>query len=171
MQSCQLSKMKDYVIIANMKTKHLYLISILLILDQLTKVVISTNMELYQSIPVIENFFSITYVQNTGAAWSILEGNMMFFYIITIVAVVLMVTYYKSNECDVISEWGIALMLGGTLGNFLDRLRLQYVVDFLDFIIFGYDFPVFNVADICLCIGVGVMILSFVLEGVKKNEA
>ena len=96
---------------------------------------------------------------------------MIFFYMISLVAIVMMYSYYKSGECDMIGEWGIAMMLGGTLGNFLDRLRLQYVVDFLDFIIFGYDFPVFNVADICLCVGVGLMILSFILEGVKKNEA
>ena len=154
-----------------MKQKHLLLIFILVIFDQITKTVIDSTMHLWQSIPVIENFFSITYVQNTGAAWSILEGNMMFFYMISMVAIVLMVIFYKSNECDAISEWGIALMLGGTLGNFLDRLRLQYVIDFLDFIIFGYDFPVFNVADICLCVGVGVLILSFILESVRKNEA
>lgn len=162
--------MIGYDIIRCMKVKHLYLISILLILDQLTKFMIDANMKLYQSISVIENFFAITYVRNTGAAWSILEGNMMFFYMITIVAIVLMVTFYKSSECDWISEWGIAMMLGGTLGNFLDRLRLQYVIDFLDFNIFGYDFPVFNVADICLCLGVGIIILSFLLEGVRKNE-
>ena len=153
-----------------MKVKHLYLISIMLILDQLSKVLIDAKMSLYQSISIIENFFSITYVRNTGAAWSILEGNMMFFYMITIVAIVCMVYFYKSNESDWLSEWGIAMMLGGTLGNFLDRLRLQYVIDFLDFNIFGYDFPVFNIADICLCVGVGILLLSFVLEGVRKNE-
>ena len=153
-----------------MKVKHLYLISIMLILDQLSKVLIDAKMSLYQSVSIIENFFSITYVRNTGAAWSILEGNMMFFYMITIVAIVCMVYFYKSNECDWLSEWGIAMMLGGTLGNFLDRLRLQYVIDFLDFNIFGYDFPVFNVADVCLCVGVGIVILSFMLEGGKKNE-
>ena len=128
-------------------------------------------MKLHDSIEVIENFFSITYVQNTGAAWSILEGSMIFFYFITIIAVVCMLAFYKSSDCDEISAWGVALMLGGTIGNFLDRLRLQYVVDFLDFIIFGYDFPEFNVADIALCVGVGVIILSFILEGVRKNEA
>jgi signal peptidase II len=154
-----------------MKQKHLLLVFILVIFDQITKTVISSTMNLWQSISVIENFFSITYVQNTGAAWSMLEGNMLFFYMITIVAIVIMVTFYKSGECDAISEWGIALMLGGTLGNFLDRIRLQYVVDFLDFIIFGYDFPVFNVADICLCVGVGVLILSFVLESVREKKS
>ena len=156
---------------SNMKTKHTRLFIIILLIDQITKLMISSNMELYDSIPVIKDFFWITHVQNTGAAWSILEGNMIFFYFITILALVGMYMFYKSSECDEISAWGIAMMVGGTLGNFLDRLRLQYVVDFLDFNIFGYDFPVFNVADIALCVGVGVIILSFILEGVRKNEA
>lgn len=155
----------------HMKTKHTILFIFILLFDQITKLIISSNMNLHDSIEVIENFFSITYVQNTGAAWSILEGSMIFFYFITIIAVVCMLAFYKSSDCDEISAWGVALMLGGTIGNFLDRLRLQYVVDFLDFIIFGYDFPVFNVADIALCVGVGVIILSFILEGVRKNEA
>lgn len=155
----------------HMKTKHTILFIFILLFDQITKLIISSNMKLHDSIEVIENFFSITYVQNTGAAWSILEGSMIFFYFITIIAVVCMLAFYKSSDCDEISAWGVALMLGGTIGNFLDRLRLQYVVDFLDFIIFGYDFPVFNVADIALCVGVGVIILSFILEGVRKNEA
>lgn len=155
----------------HMKTKHTILFIFILLFDQITKLIISSSMNLHDSISVIENFFSITYVQNTGAAWSILEGSMIFFYFITIIAVVCMLAFYKSSDCDEISAWGVALMLGGTIGNFLDRLRLQYVVDFLDFIIFGYDFPVFNVADIALCVGVGVIILSFILEGVRKNEA
>ena len=155
----------------SMKTKHTILFIFILLFDQITKLIISSNMNLHDSIEVIENFFSITYVQNTGAAWSILEGSMIFFYFITIIAVVCMLAFYKSSDCDEISAWGVALMLGGTIGNFLDRIRLQYVVDFLDFIIFGYDFPVFNVADIALCVGVGVIILSFILEGVRKNEA
>ena len=151
----------------HMKTKHTILFIFILLFDQITKLIISSNMKLHDSIEVIENFFSITYVQNTGAAWSILEGSMIFFYFITIIAVVCMLAFYKSSDCDEISAWGVALMLGGTIGNFLDRLRLQYVVDFLDFIIFGYDFPVFTVADIALCVGVGVIIFSFILEGVR----
>ena len=163
--------LNDCDIIIHMKTKHTILFIGILLLDQITKLFISSNMNLYDSIPVIENFFSITYVQNTGAAWSMLEGNMIFFYFISILAIVCMLAFYKSSDCDEISAWGIALMMGGTFGNFLDRLRLQYVVDFLDFIIFGYDFPVFNVADIALCVGVGVILLAFLLEGLRKNEA
>lgn len=170
MKTSELFNLNHCVIISFMKNKHMILITIILIFDQMTKLLISSNMNLYDSIPVIENFFSITYVQNTGAAWSMLEGNMMFFYFITFIAIFLMMKFYKSSDCDEISAWGIAMMLGGTIGNFVDRIRLQYVVDFLDFNIFGYDFPVFNVADIALCIGVAVVVLSVLLEG-GKNEA
>lgn len=152
-----------------MKQKHWMILFLILILDQITKIAVATNMNLHESIPIISGFFSLTYVQNTGAAWSMLQGNMIFFYLITMVAIVVMITFYRSQESTNLSRLGIVLMLGGTLGNFLDRIRLQYVVDFFDFIIFGYDFPIFNVADIFLCIGVGVLILSFLLEGDKRE--
>lgn len=157
------------VIMKNMKTKHLIILIGTVLLDQFTKFLITMNFDLYDSIEVIPGFFNLTYVQNTGAAWSILEGNMVFFYLITIVALFLMVGFYKSNESNELSKWGIVLMIGGTLGNFLDRLRLQYVVDFFDFNIFGYDFPVFNIADSFLCIGVAVLLVAFILEEVSKK--
>lgn len=157
---------------SSMKRKHIVAFILILVLDQLTKIAISSNLQLFESIDVISGFFSITYVRNTGAAWSIMEGgSMVIFYLITIVALVIMISYYRSVECDDLGRWGLVMMMGGTLGNFLDRLRLQYVVDFFAFNIFGYDFPVFNVADIFLCLGVGVLVLSFILEGVKKHEA
>ncbi len=155
----------------NMKQKHLLILILLVVLDQLTKVLIATNLKLFESIEIIHGFFCITYVQNTGAAWSMMEGNMIFFYLISVVALFIMWQYYHSDESDMLGKWSMVLMIGGTLGNFLDRLRLQYVVDFFDFMIFGYDFPVFNLADVFLCLGVGVFVLSFVLEGVKKHEA
>ena len=157
---------------SSMKRKHIVAFILILLVDQITKMAVASNMELFESIDVIAGFFAITYVQNTGAAWSLMEGgSMVLFYMITIVALGIMGAYYKSAESDPLSKWGIVLMIGGTLGNFVDRLRLQYVVDFFDFNIFGYDFPVFNVADIFLCLGVGVLILSYILEGVKKHEA
>ena len=132
-----------------------------LILDQITKIMIQTSMNVKESIEIIKGFFSITYVQNTGAAWSIMEGKMWFFYIITVVALVVMYLAFKDTKEK---QWwlrlAIILLVAGTLGNFIDRLSLQYVRDFLDFIIFGYDFPVFNVADIALCIGVGMVALE-----------
>ena len=132
-----------------------------LVLDQITKIMIQTSMNVKDSIEIIKGFFSITYVQNTGAAWSIMEGKMWFFYIVTVVALVVMFYAFKDTKEK---QWwlrmAIILLVAGTLGNFIDRLSLQYVRDFLDFIIFGYDFPVFNVADIALCIGVGMVALE-----------
>ena len=94
-----------------------------------------------------------------------LEGKMVFFYLISIVFLIGMLYFYRSTDHkDKLTRIGVVLMMAGTLGNFIDRLVFQYVRDFLDFIIFGYDFPVFNVADISLCVGVGLIVLSMVLE-------
>lgn len=148
-----------------MKLKHIVMIVVILLMDQITKFWINMSMSLGESITLITGFFKITNVHNTGAAWSMFEGNMVFFYLITIVFVVAMIYFYRnSEEADRMTKFGIVLMMAGAIGNFVDRIALQYVRDFLDFIILGYDFPVFNVADMSLCIGVGVVILSVFLE-------
>lgn len=157
-----------------MKLKHVVLLVAVILLDQLTKWGIQSTIDLNESIEIIPGFFSLTYVHNTGAAWSMLEGKMVFFYIITIIFLIGMVYFYRTlDKNDWLSRIGVVLMIAGALGNFVDRLFLQYVRDFLDFIILGYDFPVFNVADISLCVGVGCIVLSMLLEyygGFKKCE-
>lgn len=157
-----------------MKFKHIAILIGILIADQLVKFSIHASMALGDSIRVIPGFFSITYLQNTGAAWSILEGKMLFFYIISIVFLIAMIFFYRSTPTsDPFTRIGIVMMMAGTLGNFIDRLLFQHVRDYLDFILFGYDFPVFNIADISLCVGVGVIMLSIFLEnygGFKRCE-
>lgn len=155
-----------------MKKKHIGILVSILLLDQITKFMADAFMELNQQLPIIKGFFSITYTRNTGAAWSILEGNMIFFYVVTVVALIVLWYFYKNTEeHDKLSQVAIVFMMAGALGNFIDRLVFQYVRDFLDFIVFGYDFPIFNVADSFLCIGVGLIILDVVLEtfGVVKK--
>jgi signal peptidase II len=156
----------------NMKKLYWILLLGTFAIDQITKYIIDATMQLGQSIPVIKNFFSITAVHNTGAAWSMFEGQMVLFAIVSIIALGIMIAYFASTKQEeFITRSGLILMISGTLGNFYDRMMFQYVRDFLDFNIFGYDFPVFNVADICLCVGAGLIILTFVIEqywGLKR---
>ncbi len=142
---------------------------LLLLIDQLIKVFISINMDSYDHITIINNFFWIRLVHNPGAAFSILEGEITFFIIATIIALIVFSCMFLTTK-DRVSQIGLTMMIGGTLGNAVDRLRLGYVIDYLDFNIFGYSFPVFNFADILLTLGVAVLIAGMVKEYlVEKN--
>ncbi|MBS7576656.1 signal peptidase II [Enterococcus sp. MMGLQ5-2] len=130
------------------------IIIILLVgIDQWIKFSVVNQIDLGEQINLIPNFFSLTYVQNNGAAWSILEGKMWFFYIITVIALGFGIYFlFKYRHSSKLMTIGIALAIAGGLGNFIDRLRLAFVVDMfqLDFI----NFPIFNFADSCLVVGV-----------------
>lgn len=151
-----------------MHKNYLYYLLIILGLfgvDQITKFIVDSNMALGQSITIVDGFFNLTYVRNTGAGFSILEGQMTFFYVITLVALCfLLYLLFTSNNESKFYILSILMMIAGTLGNFYDRIVYQYVIDFLDFIIIGYDFPVFNFADICLTVGVGIYLLVYFIE-------
>lgn len=153
-----------------MKQKKAFLFYIVIFLttlfvDQWSKYMVDHKMMLYQSISVIPGFFSLTYARNTGAAWSMFEGKMAFFYGVTVIALVALGYYFKySQPHERLTRFGVILIFSGTVGNFIDRLCFQYVRDFLDFVIFGYDFPIFNVADSLICMGVFLMILEGLSE-------
>lgn len=149
-----------------------YIIALIVIgIDQLTKWIIVKSMELGESIPVIENFFHITSHRNKGAAWGMLQGQMWFFYIVTVVVVVILIYYIqKHTKGEPLLGTALGLMLGGAIGNFIDRLFRQEVVDFLHFTnIFGYNFPVFNIADSALTVGVILLIIFMILDE-RKNK-
>ncbi|MFS0782380.1 signal peptidase II [Bacillus sp. 1P06AnD] len=143
-----------------------YIVALILIaLDQVTKYAIVKNMELGESIQVIGDFLHITSHRNTGAAWGILEGQMWLFYLITIVVVAVLVYYMqKMSKTHVLVGLSLAFMLGGAIGNFIDRIFRKEVVDFIDTNIFGYDFPIFNVADAALTVGVALLIIFMLFE-------
>ena len=124
------------------------------ILDQVTKTIVMNTMELYQSIPVIENVFSFTYIHNYGAAWGMFSENRWIFLVISFVAIIaLPVFLYKYRKAPFLFGFSLSLIIGGAIGNMIDRLFAPNggVTDFIEF---GFmEFPIFNVADIFVCIG------------------
>lgn len=140
---------------------------VVVMLDQITKYMIVSNMTEGMSIPVINQVFHLTFVLNPGAAFGMLEHNREFF-IIMAIAVLMFVVYMRKKilEEPLTVQIGIALFVGGALGNLIDRMKTGLVVDFFDFRIW----PVFNVADIAICLGVGVMIWSIIREELKSRN-
>jgi len=123
---------------------------LIIILDQIIKNIILNNFYFGQSLAVINNIFHITYVQNTGAAFGILKNHSLFFIIITIVIIsAIIFMLHKSFKGNIYLNIYFGLILGGAMGNLIDRIRLGYVVDYLDFRIW----PVFNLADSFIVIG------------------
>lgn len=142
----------------------------ILIIDQLTKKIITATMNIGDSYEVIPHFLNITSHRNNGAAWGILSGKMGFFYIITlIILAVLIIFYIKETKYNAFMQVAISLLFAGALGNFIDRLFNGEVVDFIDTNIFGYDFPIFNIADSSLTIGVIFVIIALVKDATKKE--
>lgn len=144
-----------------MRKREVALIAIIVLIDLISKHYTEALIGLGNQQVIIENFFSITVARNTGAAWSLFEGEMTFFYIMTIIALAVMFYgLFSAKKINNLFRLALCFMIGGTLGNFIDRITLHYVRDFLDFIIFGYDYPIFNVADMALCFGVFLIILD-----------
>lgn len=126
----------------------------ILLLDQITKSLVMRKMLLNDSIPLLP-FFSLTYVRNTGAAFGILPGANAFFIVIMIVVLALLsLSHRKFARRDAWMATGLGLLWGGALGNLLDRIRFGSVTDFLDFYWRGWHWPVFNVADSAICVGI-----------------
>ena len=125
------------------------------LLDQIIKIVVSYNMGINDTISIINNFFSITYVTNIGAAWSILSGGRILLILLACLAINLIYfMFIYKKEVDKKNQIFYGLLLGGIIGNLIDRIVFGYVIDYLDFNIFGYNFPVFNLADILITLSV-----------------
>ncbi|MGG0667102.1 signal peptidase II [Sporosarcina koreensis] len=145
---------------------------LLILLDQLTKWLVVQNMNLGQRIPLVEPYFALLSHRNKGAAWGMLEGQMWLFYIVTILVVGgIIYFFHKEAKSSKLLSVSLMFLLGGALGNFIDRLFRKEVVDFVDILIpvINYDFPIFNVADAALTVGVVLMILHVLLDE-KKNK-
>ena len=153
--------------------KWLWLSLLAVILDQGTKLVIDSSMQLYQSIPVIP-YFNLTYVHNTGAAFSFLSdagGWQRWFFagLALVISIAITVWLAKLQKHETLLAVALALVLGGAIGNLIDRLAYGYVIDFLDVYVGNWHWPAFNIADSAITVGVGLMLAeSFGLVGSKQ---
>ena len=150
-----------------MKNKKIFIIALITIaIDITSKLLISNLMLEEESINIIPNFFSITYAKNTGVAFSLLEGSRIPIIIITILIIVVVFKYIYNKRIIPQEQLAISLILGGAIGNLIDRIIYGYVIDFLDFKLGNYNYPIFNIADSAIVIGVIIYIIINI-----KNES
>lgn len=155
---------------------NLLLIIVVILLDQATKLLTVSSLAIGEHFVIIENFFQFSHVRNYGAAWSILENKQFLLITITVVVILGIIYYKKKEPLTKLMHLSTDLIIGGAIGNLIDRIRLGNVIDMLD-IKFGsfYDYPVFNVADMSVVIGTIIMAYlvfndKYLKEGSNKND-
>lgn len=142
---------------------------ICILLDQLLKILCLNSLDMGESINIISNFWNITLVSNTGAAFSILSSSTPFLIIVSLITIILIYFFFiKGQNLKTYQTILYGLLLGGIIGNLIDRIIYGAVIDYLDFNIFGYNFPVFNLADTFIVIGV-ILIIIDIIRG-ARNE-
>lgn len=154
-----------------------YLIAVaIILLDQATKQVIVRALRLGQGVPIIPGFFDIVFVMNPGAAFSFLATlpdsvRNPFFIIVSVTAVILIIVYHTRHlQQHALASLSLSLILGGAVGNLIDRLRYGMVVDFLLVHVYQYHWPAFNVADSAISVGVGLMLLDMLLDWHRERR-
>jgi len=153
--------------------KYYILALIVLVMDQLTKWMVVSNMEIGERISLWDPWFGILSHRNRGAAWGMLQGQMWIFYLVTIVVVAAVIYYFhKEGKNKPLLGVSLMILLGGAIGNFIDRIFRGEVVDFIDVYIpiINYDFPIFNVADAALTISVIMLIIAMLKEDQKGKK-
>ena len=141
-----------------------------LIIDQITKYIVISNMQLYDTIPFINGIMDFTYIHNTGGAWGILNKHTWILVVFTLLAmaicVFVLIKYARANK---ILFFALCLIIAGGTGNMIDRIfRGGKVIDFLE--VTFIDFPIFNIADCAVCIGAGLLLLYFTVDLIKERK-
>jgi len=160
-----------------MKAKYLILLAatpLILLVDQLTKLYIDRTMKLYQSIPVVDGLFSITYLRNRGAAFSFLADaswRLPFFLFATVIAVIaILMAFTKLRDEQHFAAVSLTMILAGAVGNLIDRVRMGEVIDFLDVYWRNHHWPAFNVADSAICVGVALLAFDMFREEKRLKQ-
>ncbi len=151
-----------------MKSKPYIIAFLFFIIDLISKQIVTHVLSLNKSIEVIHNFFYLTYTKNTGAAWSIFKDQRIMLLILTVIVLFIINKYIEKEKLGKKEIIIYGLIIGGIIGNFFYRLIYGYVIDFLDFKIFSYDYPIFNLADSFIVIGIILLILIEFRK--EKNE-
>ena len=147
--------------------KNILYISIPIVtIDQISKLLADSYIT--QKIEIIKNFFYLNIVHNKGAAWGLLTNHVIFLSIFMLIALALILFYSSKFHKNIRNTIAFGLITGGLLGNLIDRIFRGYVIDFLDFYLFKYDYPVFNIADICIVIGMFLIIVA-ILKGEDEH--
>lgn len=151
--------------------KKIFVVSVLvLLLDQLSKIIVSSFIALNEEIVMLQNFFKITYLNNYGAAFSIMNFKVEFLSFISIIILVIIYRFIYSFKNNLRNNIAFGFIIGGLVGNLIDRVFLGFVRDFLAFKIFGFNFPVFNLADSFIVIGVILLVFAIIKGEDKINE-
>ncbi|WP_124727692.1 signal peptidase II [Staphylospora marina] len=152
--------------------RHFFAALCILLLDQWTKWLVVHNMKLYESIPVVDGFFFITSHRNRGAAFGILQNQQWLFVSVTIVVIIVIMYYlWQLKNTQPWMSFAFSLVLGGAFGNLVDRIRIGEVVDFLHFQFGSYHFPIFNVADSAIVVGVVILMLITLFTPSQPKES
>ncbi len=162
-----------------MKPKYWVLLGVcfgVLLLDQWTKHVVQGRLLLHQAVEVIPGFFNLVHVRNTGGAFGIFGGERgglgsYLFVVISLIAIGSILFFFvKAREDEKTLSLSLSLVLSGAIGNLIDRLGYGEVVDFLDFHLFSYHWPAFNIADSAICIGIGLIVLELLIRDKRKPK-
>ena len=143
--------------------------SLVVLIDQITKIWVDKTMNLYESTPIVPGLLDLHYIRNTGAAFGFLSGShagfrIPFFILVSSVAIgIILFLFYKLEESEVMMPLALSLVLGGAIGNLIDRIRLGEVIDFILFHYKAFRWPAFNVADIGITVGVALLVLKIFL--------
>ena len=139
--------------------------AVVLMLDQFIKILVNKYIEFGKVISIIPNFFNLTNIKNTGAAFSILQDNTLLLIILTVIIIIILDKYIKKEKnFTKLSILSLGLIMGGIFGNLLDRIIHHGVIDYLSFKIFNYNTPIFNLADATIVVGVLLFLISIIME-------
>jgi signal peptidase II len=149
-----------------MKKKSIIIAILIVLIDRISKLFIVNNFDLHESKEIINNFLYITHTENTGAAFSIFTDQVFFIVLVSIIMIgVLATMLYKETKFNKYKAITYGILIGGVIGNFIDRIYYGHVIDFIDTYIFNYNFPIFNVADMGIVIGTLLLLIEMIVKG------